>query len=413
MTPLWSSEVEARIRAETRSLDTQIRPNEVKYCVRCVVSNQRPRIIFDDEGVCSACRFAERKKSGIDWKAREEELAALLAKHRRKSGHDVIVPSSGGKDSAFVAHTLKTKYGMNPLCVKWAPFIYTDIGRKNFDAFIQSGFDCLVAYPNGLIHRKLARLAFEFLGDAFQPFAFGQLNYPMHMAKRFDIPLVFFGENGEAEYGGDPSANDKPCWDYKDWERVYLKGNGIDALLNMGVSLGAFTQEEISRVSEFYRLPTALAFDNEISIIGARNLEFHWLGYYMKWHPQRNYYLACENTGFQANPDGRSEGTYSKYASLDDKTDGFHYFMSYIKFGLGRATSDAAHEIRDGDRARDEGVSLVKRYDGEFPRKHFGEFLEYLGMSESHFWRVVDRYRPEHLWEQANGTWNLKHGIPE
>ena len=40
-------------------------PDKVKFCKRCVVSNQRPRIVFDQEGVCSACRFAEHKKNVI------------------------------------------------------------------------------------------------------------------------------------------------------------------------------------------------------------------------------------------------------------------------------------------------------------------------------------------------------------
>jgi len=90
-------------------------PSEVKFCKRCVVSNQRPRIVFDDEGVCSACRFAEHKKNVINWPKRESELAKLCNKHRNKDGsYDVIVPGSGGKDSNYVAHMLKEKYNMHP-----------------------------------------------------------------------------------------------------------------------------------------------------------------------------------------------------------------------------------------------------------------------------------------------------------
>ena len=112
-----------------------------------------------------------------------------------------------------------------------------------------------------------------------------------------------------------------------------------------------------------------------------KNIEVHYLGYYVKWDPQECFYYATENTGFQANP-GRSEGTYSKYASLDDKTDGFHYYMSLIKFGIGRATSDAAHEIREGHITREEGIALVDRYDQEFPEKNFKVFLKYIDIDE-------------------------------
>ena len=383
--PLWSPEIEARIRAEARSLDEQVRPDHVRMCTRCVVTNQRPRIVFDDEGVCSACRYAERKRSGIDWAARREQLLALLDRHRRPSGYDVIVPCSGGKDSAMVAHRLKHEHGMHPLCIKWAPFIYTDIGRKNFESFVQSGFDAIIMYPNGLIHRKLARLAFEYLGDPFQPFAYGQLAYPMRMAGYFGIPLVFYGENGEAEYGGDPAANDKPCWNADDWERVYLKGAGVSRLVDIGLELGALSPDEVRDVSEFYHMPPR-------AHLVRHDTEFHWYGYYHRWHPQENFYYAAEHTGFECNP-GRSQGTYSKYASLDDRMDGLHYYMAYIKFGIGRATSDAAHEIRDGDIERDEGLALVKRYDGEFPSLYLDECLEYMGMDRDRMDAIVERFR--------------------
>lgn len=391
MTPLWSPDVEARIRTEAHSLDRQERPPHVQFCKRCVVSNQRPRIVFDDEGICSACRFAERKANGIDWTAREGELQAVLDAHRRKSGYDVIVPCSGGKDSAYVAHQLKARYGMRPLCVKWAPFLYTDIGRRNFDAFVQSGFDAIVMHPNGILHRKLARLAFEYLGDPFQPFVYGQLAFPMRLAAKFGISLVFYGENGEAEYGGDPAANDRPCWNADDWERVYVKGIGVRRLIDIGTGIGALSEAEAGDLSEFYVLPPR-------SDLVRYGTEFHWLGYYHRWHPQGNYYYATENTGFESNPE-RSEGTYSKYASLDDKLDGLHYHMAHVKFGLGRATSDAAHEIRDGDIEREDGVALVRRYDGEFPRKHLPECLEYLGMDEDHLARVIERFRSPAVWD--------------
>ena len=58
------------------------------------------------------------------------------------------------------------------------------------------------------------------------------------------------------------------------------------------------------------------------------------------------FYYAQKYCNFNVNPE-RNEGTFSKYASLDDKLDGFHYYLSFIKFGIGRATSDSAHEVRD------------------------------------------------------------------
>ena len=191
------------------SIDRQLerQPKEVIFCKKCVVSNQRPRIQFDGNGVCSACQYAYQKEYVIDWKERERELRDLCDRYRRLDGrYDVVVPASGGKDSGTVAHKLKHQYGMHPLTVTWAPFIYTQIGWRNYQNFVKSGFTNIMGVANGHLHRKLARVAFEAVGDVFVPFIYGQTSYPFHIALQFDIKLVFFGENSEGEYGGDPGT---------------------------------------------------------------------------------------------------------------------------------------------------------------------------------------------------------------
>ena len=386
-------------------LEEQIttQPQAITFCTRCVVSNQRPRIRFDADGVCSACQFSHEKYHVIDWAARERELERLLDQHRRSDGTwDVIVPGSGGKDSSYVAHQLKTKYGMHPLTVTWAPFRYTDIGRQNFVDFVDSGFNNLSAYQNGRFHRKLARLAFEELGDAWQPFTYGQMCFAFHMALRLGITLVFFGENGEAEYGGESKNNYKSHMPLEDWALLYFKGPTVDKLVDFGLAKkDYFTEQDFDRSDlTFYRPPAP-------EQLQAAGIQMHWYSYYHKWVPQENYYYAVDNTGFKANAE-RSEGTYSKYASLDDRMDGFHFFLAFMKFGIGRTTSDAAHEIRDGHITREEGVALVRRYDGEFPAKYLREFLEYLDIDEDHFWRVCDAYRRPHIWQRIDGAWKLR-----
>lgn len=389
---LWSDDVEKRVRLEAKNLDEQKIPDKIQFCTKCVVSSARPRITFDKDGVCSACRYQETKTNGgINWQHREDELTALLHEHRRGDfnfGYDIIVPASGGKDSAMVAHRLKHEREMHPLCVKWAPFAYTDIGFRNFNNLVQAGFDFQVGWPGGLIHRKLARLSMEFIGDPFLPFIFGQLAYPIHIANHHGIKLIMLGENAEAEYGGDSAANEKPCWSFGDWDRIYLKSATVDTIINLGLDLGCFTVKEAYNATDFYRVPETDA-------------EVHWWGYYNKWHPQENYYYATQHTGFEANPEGRSTGTYSKYASLDDALDDPHYYFGFLKFGLGRATSDAAHEIREGEITREEGVALVKKYDGEFPSKCLPQFLPYVGCDEDHFNDVCDRFTTDTLkvWE--------------
>lgn len=372
-------------------------PKEIKYCTKCVNSNQRPRITFDENGVCSACNFAVFKNTQIDWEKRDQELRALCDRHRRNDGrYDVIVPSSGGKDSAFVAHLLKSKYNMNPLTVTWAPHIYTDIGFKNHQAQSHVGdLANILVTPPGATHRKLTKLAFDVLGDPFLPFIFGQNNMPLQAAVNYDIPLVFYGENSEVEYGGNMADAYVPTrnWKHKN-VNILMSGVPPQTFVDYGIpekDLVPYMSPSLDKLEKL-------------------NLEIHYMGYYKKWIPQENYYYCVEHTGFEANP-VRSEGTYSKYASLDDQLDGFHYYLMFIKFGFGRATSDAAHEVRDGHINREEAVSLVGRYDGEFPNKFFNTFLEYCGITEKYFWEVVDSWRADHVWTKDGDKWLLKHKV--
>ncbi len=373
-------------------------PTEVKFCKKCTISNQRPRIIFDEDGVCSACYYANYKKTQIDWKKREEELITLLDRFRQKDGsYDVIVPCSGGKDAAYIAHELKHRYGMNPLTVTWAPHLYTDIGWENLrNMTLEGDLANILGTPPGKIHRKLTKLSFEILGDPFQPFIYGQTNFPMQVALNYQIPLVMYGENGEVEYGGSMKNAFKPTRDFRsDHKTHYFSGLEPEDLVKYGIS-----ENDLKP----YMAPPNRALEE-------LGLELHFYGYYKRWIPQENYYYCVENTGFKANP-VRSEGTYSKYASLDDKIDGFHYFLAYIKFGLGRCTSDTAHEIRDEHLTREEGVMLVDKFDGEFPAKYFQTFLEYCDITEDYFWEVINSWRSPHLWvKNEKNEWKLRHTV--
>ncbi len=404
-------------------------PLDVRFCKKCLTMNTRPSsmneykhtrdtkhtfIEFDAEGICSACRFNEKRDDGtIDWKAREQELIVLLDKYRSKDGsYDILVPGSGGKDSAFASHVLKYKYGMHPLTVTWSPHMYTEIGWKNFENWLHvGGFDNYLFTPNGKIHRMLTRNAFLNLLHPFQPFILGQKTFPIKMAVQFGIPLIFYGEN-PGEYGSKVSINQNKFTysdtaegkkenegyrlDYGDSvtdpKEIYLGGKSVAEYLKEGVSMGD--------------LSPYLPLDS--GIIKKNNIEFHYLGYYLKWVPQECYYYAVKHTGFEANPE-RTEGTYAKYASLDDRIDGFFYYTTFIKYGYGRATRDASQEIRNHHIDRDEGIALVKRFDGEFPKKYYKEFLDYVSLSEEEFLKTIDSFRDPLIWKKEGNEWKLKH----
>lgn len=409
-------------------------PKDVLFCRKCVISNQRPNsaiefkhtgeslkktINFDEFGVCDACRFAESKHNNIDWVERERQLLALCDRFRSRNGaYDCLVPGSGGKDSFYTSHILKYKYGMNPLTVTWAPHRYTEWGFRNFQAWIHAGFDNYLMTPNGKVHRLLTRLAVEKLFHPFQPFILGQKNLAPKMSALFNIPLVFYGEN-EAEYGNpledaSKAKRDSSFFAQKDTKEIFLGGVSIDEL----------TTDFAIHPSE---LQPYLPINQQE--INRTQMEVHYLGYYLKWHPQSCYYYAVEHGGFEASPE-RTPGTYSKYNSIDDRIDDFHYYTTGIKFGIGRATYDAAQEIRSGDISREEGVALVKRFDLEYPDRFAEEIFDYLSIhpkdfpvahkmfenpiiDRKYFDRLADTFRSPHLWVYENNQWRLRHHVWE
>jgi N-acetyl sugar amidotransferase len=391
-------------------------PQEVLFCKTCVISNQRPNstvefrhinnekketIAFDENDECSACRFSRVKNNDINWQLREKKLLELLDKHRKTNGdYDVIVPGSGGKDSAYTSHILKAKYGMNPLTVTWAPHKYTEIGWTNFQNWVHiGGLDNILLTPNGMLHRYLTQQAFLNLLHPFQPFIIGQRIIGPSLAAKFNVKLVMYGEN-QAEYGNNIADNETPTMNAKFFsnekpENLIIAGKTVEQLIAEGrFQLGDFAP---------YLPP------KEDVLIKA-GIEVHYLGYYKKWDPQECYYYAVENTGFRANSE-RTEGTYSKYSSIDDQIDMFHYYTTLIKFGMGRATYDAAQEIRNGKISREEGINLVKKYELEFPKKYFKDFLQYIDITEEQFWTTVDSFRPKHLWAKQNNEWFLRNTI--
>ena len=146
--------------------------------------------------------------------------------------------------------------------------------------------------------------------------------------------------------------------------------------------------------------------------IAKKNIEVHYLGYYLKWTPQETFYYSVENCNFRPRP-FRTQGTYSKYNSIDDKIDDLHYYTTYIKFGIGRATYDASQEIRNKHLTREEGKNLVKKYDGEFPDKYFSEVMNFLDIKREKFLMLCNKFRSPHLWKKIKGKWMLRHTVQQ
>jgi len=384
-----------------------IDPNEkVIFCKRCVMSNQRPRIQFNRDGICSACIFSDYKNTLVDWNAREQELEDLCDKHRKNDGSwDVIVPASGGKDSAYVAYILKEKFKMHPLTVTFASAVPTEIGSQNLYNFTQSGFDNILITPNGIIHQKLSKSSLIEFGDNFVPFAYGQINLPLQIAVKFNIPFIMYGENGDLEYGGSIKNYDVSTLPISSTNTLKEKLSGLPRP-TAASSLPPENWMPYNLKNEDLNIYLPPAQEKLLKL----NIKEYFFSYFENWSPELHLDVAKKFTGFSSN-NVRSEGTYTNFASLDDKTDGFHYYMMFIKQGIGRCTSDASHQIRDKIITREDGIKLVIEYDGEFPSLHLDTFLDYMQLDIDELNKIFDKFRRDINWKKENDQWKLRYQV--
>ena len=338
---------------------------KIFWCSTCLNMSTRPRIEFDDQGSCNACQWTEEKKL-LDWEPRQVELRSLLDKYRSPdgSGFDCVVPVSGGKDGSYVAYTLKHKYGMNPLAVTVRPALSLEIGDENLTSFINSGFNHIHISPDPRVMQKLNKLGFIEKGFPYYGWLIAIKTAVIQTAMNFKIPLIFYGEDGEVEYGGSPESEKSSLYDIEYMKRVYFEG-GYDKVFNAVLAQGDITEGDLA----FWKFPTEKQ-------VKSHDLAFtHW-SYYEAWDSYRNYVVAKEHCGLKEKEEGTA-GTFTNFAQNDQALYSLHAYLMYLKFGFGRANQDACIEIRRGAMDRDQAKNLVRMYDGIFSNDSIEIYLDY------------------------------------
>ncbi len=365
---------------------------KITWCSSCLNMSTRPRISFDENGSCNACSWSKEKKS-IDWSKRINLLEEILNKHRTNDGSfDCLVPVSGGKDGSHVAYNLKHKYGMNPLAVTIRPALELELGDKNLENFRNSGYDHMHISPNPKAMQFLNKMGFIEKGFPYYGWLIAIQAAPLQVAKNYGLGIVFYGEDGEIEYGGSKETIDNPLYTIDYQKRVYLEG-GYDKVLNLVENKGMNTS--------FFRFPE-LQNDNELSIT-------HW-SYFENWNPYNNYITAKTHCGLEESED-TNQGTFTNFAQNDQALYCLHTYLMYLKFGFGRATQDAGIEIRRGSMTRDQGLNLVRMYDNFYPEPFIEMYLDYYEMTKKEFDAVLDRWVNIDLFEKINGIWSPKFEV--
>ena len=357
----------------------------IRYCTRCVMPETKPDILFDDAGVCSACRhFALR--DDVDWDARRVELQEVLERYRDREGtsYDCLIPVSGGKDSTYQVIRM-LEFGMRPLCLTATTDKLSDIGRRNIENLKGLGVDYVEVTPNPVVRRKINRLALRQVGDISWPEHVAIFTIPVRMAVQMRIPLLVWGENSQNEYGG-PAAAAEGSTLTRRWLEEF---GGL-----LGLRVSDLVGQEGLRAEDLvqFTYPT----DAQLADVGVTGL---FLGHYIPWDGWGNA-IVSQAHGFETWPHF-VEGSLANYENLDNVHTGIHDYFKFLKFGFGRATDLACMHVRRGRLSRSDAVQLVSLHDGKFPWTYLGvpieEVLSEIGMSLEEFVGVCDRFTNKRL----------------
>lgn len=361
---------------------------DLRFCTVCLFPESKPDLFFNDEGVCTACQAAREKKEVIDWAQREKDFVQIISQFKKKdneAGYDCLIPVSGGKDSTYQCYIAK-KYGLNPLAVCFETTYVTEVGRHNIDNITRMGIDLIHFKKNHEVYKKMVIESFIRVGDEMWPNHIGIFTIPVMVAVNFNIPIIIWGENSQQEYGGPMEASRSSVLNRR-WLEEFggLLGNRIQDM----IGVRGITTKELT--------PYFYPSDEDIERVGVRGL---FLGHYFFWDARKQLDLIMKETGFKVKEDGPTEGTYTNYENLDERLVGLHDYLKFVKYGFGRATDHVCIDIRNNRLTREEGLELVKQYDGKYPHYAVQSFVEYSGMTVEEIDKVIDSFTNPVLFKQ-------------
>lgn len=360
------------------------------YCTNCIIPDTRPGIKIEADGVCNACRDAERVRQTVNWKKRAQAWRNVVRQvKRKKARYDCLIPVSGGKDSTWQTMTC-LEAGLHPLAVTWRPPVRTKVGQQNLDNLISLGVDHIDFSVNPRIEKKFMLETFTKAGSPAIPMHLALFNIPLTIAVTWDIPLIVWGENSAIEYGG---SDEK------------LKGARLTLpwLEQYGVSQGTTADDWLSPDLPAEALaPYKGPGEQELAAAGIQAV---FLGHYFSWDPQTSRQVAEEH-GFRSRGGGPKTGYYN-YADIDDEFISIHHFLKWYKFGFTRLFDNLSLEIRRSRMTRAQALEIVRRRGDQTPRADIKVFCNYVGITEGEFFAIAERWRSHTIWVKEKGVWKI------
>ena len=346
----------------------------MKYCSRCVMPETHETMVFDEEGVCNVCRQHEYKHDKVDWKKKEEDLTELIDQYRGKYSYDCIIPFSGGKDSTFTVYYLVKKYDLKPLVVSFDHGFMRPKTLENNERTIRKlGVDYLKFRVSWNVYRKAMLESLKRKGDFCWPCHTGIFAYPMQIAVKHKIPLIFWGE---------PTAEYTSYYSYDKPEEVDEKR--FNRYTNLGIMAedmeGMLDESVTLRDLEPFRYPPL----KELRALKYRSV---CLGSYIPWDIKKQTEVIKRELGWQEDEVEGVPPGYG-YEKVECMMQGVRDYCKYIKRGYARATHLTSIDIRNKRLTREEALKIVERYEGKRPAS-LDVFLRLLEITEEEFMEII------------------------
>ena len=350
----------------------------MKRCTKCLTPETVDTISFDEFGVCSVCRQIEFKQENIDWEERGRQLQQIIANHRDKGLYDCVVPYSGGKDSTFQLWYVVTQLKLKPLVVRYNHWGYRPlVDENNTRVFKQLGVDVVEFTTNFQVVRELMLESLKRRGDFCWHCHTGIYAGVMHMALRFQTPLIFWGES-TAEYHS--------WYTFEEMEEVDEKR--FNRLMNQGITaddMYEFLQGRVKR-----RDLWMFDYPKRKDLI-ALKVQSICLGNYIKWDTKRHVEIIKRELGWKGQAVEGVPPEYD-YEKIECTFQGMRDYSKFIKRGYGRANHLLSIDIRHGRKERDEAVALEREYDGKRPAS-IDWFLDILQITEDEFYEILEKHQ--------------------
>lgn len=325
-------------------------------CVKCGMPDTRPDSVFENN-ICSACRNYENRET-VNYEERQKELKEIC-KNRIAEGaeYDCLCPVSGGKDSTVIVSNL-VGLGMKPLLVTVTDeFTHTKAGTHNVKNIAERfDLDHIIFRHAPQTFKKHTLADFE---NELHPLKWIEEKIyatPINIAKKFNIPLVFFGENSSYEYGSNLN---------------------LDTLHPMS--------DEETKVYFFFAF---YPYNEKTNQDTAKIYGFKDLDDCDEWFRQ---------------------GNVENFTQIDSVAYIIQLWTKFPKFGFQRVSDITSRMLRSGQISREQADLLVKERDYICDPAAKRDLCNTLGITEQYFDEIVDKHANKKiLIKDANGVWRRK-----